>query len=117
MVNGRFARVGGGALIPFAEAHFDTEILAYAALEIGEIGVGVVGVSEVIGINDARPEIAHDGGGACDRHGVGEVHAKECHVNIRERAHFRDVFRIAAQINAFASQVQNVTVAGALGVV
>ena len=51
------------------------------------------------------------------RHGVGQVHAHECHVNIFQSPHFRHAFRIAGEVKAFSAVGKYVAVAAALIVI
>src|ERR1700730_16768823 len=44
------------------------------------------------------------------RHGVGQVHADERHVDILQRAHFWNIFRVSGEINARAAVRENVAV-------
>ena len=90
-------------LVPFSRAHFDPQVCSNLLFEGIEVQVGVILVSVVVGVNDLRTKLAHGAAGLVRRHGVRDVDADKRDIDVLQRAHFRDIFGVAAQINAFAA--------------
>ena len=55
------------------------------------------------------------GGRSGHIHGVGQVHAKERHVDVLKRAHFRGAFGVTTDVNPRAGEVQYIAVTLAFG--
>src|SRR5258705_13931232 len=90
-------------LVPFSQAHFDAQVGSNLLFEGVEVWVGQILVSVVVGVNDLRTEVAHGAAGLVPGHGVRDVDADNRNINVLQRAHFRDVFGAAAQVDAFAT--------------
>src|SRR5208282_2592433 len=91
--------------IPLQQPHFDSSSFQ-PFLEYGEIGTVVV-----IRNYDLRVERLHRIRRLFRRHGVGKIHANECHVNVLKRAHFRYAFRVTGEVETYAAIGEHVSVA------
>jgi hypothetical protein len=97
--------------VPVAEADFDAAAVTDELFEFFGVAAAVV-----VGVNDFWFEFLNSTGGLIDCHGVRKVHADESDVDVFEGAHFGDVLGVAADVDALAAEIENVTIATALGV-
>ena len=68
----------------------------------------------MVRVHNLRLELPHRVGGLLRRHRVRQVHADKRRVDVLQRAHLRDVLRVAAHVHPFAAEGHHVAVAASL---
>src|SRR6266566_8289666 len=97
--------------VPLQQAYFDSRA-RYAFLKRAQIRLAIVIRNHHLGMERL------DGvGGFLRGHGIGQVHADKRDVDILERAHLGDAFRITGEINASAAIGEDVAITSALIVI
>jgi len=82
--------------IPIRQSNFSCcSLFINHCFELLHITKSTVSIAVVVGINNLWLKVSYRRGRLLNAHGVGQVHANKCDIDIFQLSHFADVFRIA----------------------